>query len=625
MRDEKIDSHRDIKSKNLSKRTGVVYLLALIFSVLPFRVTWAEDLLKGGEYSFDASIGYNYANVDGYRGKVGEYEYLHSSVEGSFDFQGNAQRQYLDLWGNYKNKNDQQYLFDLDVSRIFQSETTYSRFIHYLDNDPLTNQDFYTDFEQGTNHSIIVQNIKSENTFRIPFIPNLKLNADFRQLNRRGHKQTTTVSHCTECHVTSKGKRVNQTTEYADLGAELTIKGVTFNYDYKQKSFHDSGDAPVAYYSSEGGDFPIRGFQEYSRVPDSKTSVNRFRGNAALPFRSSLHFDYQVGETRNRDTDYERDFTSTAVQFSTASLKYVTFNFNYHDLDVDNNVPDAMEKDITRRSVSFKTKPWKKNYLRGSYRWEDIDRRNASPRTTRREYYWVSFLNRAYRKIDFTARYTHERTDDPFLNEEWGLFRSEKTSVPTRTDTVRAAVNWNLRGNCSLSSTILYEGAQSNRYDIDEDRLEMIFSIWFAPRENLIITGYYSYIDAKIDALTEYKTYHGWWQSDFSFDDKTSYDATTNCFNLMLNYRFHRNIALTSNVIYADSRSDFDADVYRVNVGDYSKLRIERISFALGLDYFYTPQLSFYTKYNYRDYNDKEVNSLDGQLNYFSVGMNYTF
>ena len=73
---------------NVSKRTGVVYLMALIVCVLPCRVTWAEDLLKGGEYSFDASIGYNYANVDGYRGKVGEYEYLHSSVEGSFDLQG---------------------------------------------------------------------------------------------------------------------------------------------------------------------------------------------------------------------------------------------------------------------------------------------------------------------------------------------------------------------------------------------------------------------------------------------------------------------------------------------------------------------------------------------------------
>ena len=131
----------------------------------------------------------------------------------------------------------------------------------------------------------------------------------------------------------------------------------------------------------------------------------------------------------------------------------------------------------------------------------------------------------------------------------------------------------------------------------------MIFSIWYAPRENLIITGYYSYIDAKIDSPTEYKTYHGWWQSDFSFDDKTSYDSTTNCFNLMVNYRFSRNIALTGNLIYADSRSDFDQDVYRVNVGDFSKLKIERISFALGFDYFYIPPVSFYTDYNYRDYN----------------------
>ena len=243
-----------------------------------------------------------------------------------------------------------------------------------------------------------------------------------------------------------------------DLGAEIAIKFLTFNYDYKEKSFHDSGNAPVAYYGSEGGDFSVREFQEYSTVPDSKASVNRFRGNPALPFRSSLSFDYQVGENHNRDTDYERDFTSTAVQFSTASLKYVTFNFNYHDLDVDNNVSDALEKDITRRSVSFKTKPWKKNFLRGSYRWEDIDRRNGTPSSTRKEYYWISFLNRAYRKFDFTARYTHERTDDPFVNEEWGLFRSEQTSVPTRTDAVRGTANWNPGGNCSLSSTILYRG-----------------------------------------------------------------------------------------------------------------------------------------------------------------------
>lgn len=609
----------------MGKRTGITYFLTIVLCILPYGVALAEDTLQKGEYSFDASIGYNYADVDGYRGKVGEYEYLHSSVEGSFNFEGTMEKQYLDLWGKYKNKNDQEYLINFDASRIFQSETSYDRFIHYLDNDPLVNQDFYTTFDQASNHSIIIEDLNSENIIRIPFIPNVKLKADFRQLNRRGHRQATTVSHCTECHVTSKGQRVNQTTEYADLGAEVKIKGLTLNYDYLERSFNESGNAPMAYYGSEGNDFPVRGFQEYSTVPDSRTSVNRFQANAALPFRSSVSFDYQDGENRNRETHYERDFTSIAAQFSTASLKYVTFNFNYHDLDFDNNVPNALEKDITRRSVSFKAKPWKKNFLRGSYRWEDIDRRHATPSSTRREYFWVSLLNRAYRRLDIAARYTHERTDDPLVNEEWGLFRSEKTSLPTRTDGVRISTHWTPRGNCALSSTVLYENAQSNRYDIDEDRLEMIFSIWFAPRENLIITGYYSYIDAEIDAPTEYKTYHGWWQSDFSFDDDTSYDAKTNCFNLMLNYRFNENIAFTGNVIYADSRSDFDSDVYRVNVGDFSNLTIERINAALGIDYFYNPRLSFYTKYNFRDYNDKEVSALDGELHYVSFGFNYIF
>ena len=345
MKDRKSVLLGTIGRQNLSKRTGITYFLTIILFTLPCRVGWAEDTLKKGDYSFDASIGYNYADVDGHRGKIGEYEYLHSSVEGSFNLEGNLERQYLDLWGNYKNKNDQKYLINFDSGRIFQSETSFDRFIHYLDNDPLINQDFNTIFDQGINHSIIIEDINSENIIRIPFIPNVKLKADFRQLNRRGHKQATTVSHCTECHVTSKGQRVNQTTEYVELGAEVTIKGLTLNYDYLERSFNESGNAPLAYYGSEGGDFPVRGFQEYSAVSDSRASVNRFQANATLPFHSSASFDYQVGENRNRETHYERDFTSIAAQFSTASLKYVTFNFNYHDLDFDNNVPNSLEKD----------------------------------------------------------------------------------------------------------------------------------------------------------------------------------------------------------------------------------------------------------------------------------------
>ena len=90
-------------------------------------------------------------------------------------------------------------------------------------------------------------------------------------------------------------------------------------------------------------------------------------------------------------------------------------------------------------------------------------------------------------------------------------------------------------------------------------------------------------------------------------------------------YKPEETVVLEDDYLPDEHDSDFDSDIYGVNVGEFSKLKIERISFALGLDYFYTPRLSFYTKYNYRDYNDKEVNSLDGQLNYFSIRMNYTF
>jgi hypothetical protein len=60
-------------------------------------------------------------------------------------------------------------------------------------------------------------------------------------------------------------------------------------------------------------------------------------------------------------------------------------------------------------------------------------------------------------------------------------------------------------------------------------------------------------------------------------------------------------------------------------VGEFSDLNVERVDASIGLDYIYKPYLSFYAKYNYRDYNDREVNELDGTAHLISFGMNYTF
>jgi len=110
-------------------KTGFIFsfLLAIItfISFPSYDEGRAEGLLEEGDYSFDASIGYHYADVNGYRGKVGEYEVLDPGMEGSFTFGASLPGKYFDLWGEIKDEDDQRYMMGLDVNRLFQSERTF--------------------------------------------------------------------------------------------------------------------------------------------------------------------------------------------------------------------------------------------------------------------------------------------------------------------------------------------------------------------------------------------------------------------------------------------------------------------------------------------------------------------
>jgi hypothetical protein len=602
-----------------------VFILAAATNLFSYKINWAEELLKEVDFSFDAGIGYHYADIDGYRGKVGEYEVLDPGMEGNFALKANTRRSYLDLEGVIKDKNDQNYMMGFDINRIFQTEASYSRFKHYLDHDPLSNQDFVTDFDAGNNNSIIVEEFNSENTFRVPFIPNLKIKADFRQYNKRGHRQATTVGKCTQCHVTSENRRTDQTTEDIDIGTEMKVGFLTFNYRHLQRSFSEGGSTPIAYYGYGASSFPVKGFDRYNDIPKSRTHINNFKVKADLPLQSDFYFTYEMGKNNNRETRNERKFESFVFRLTTAVLKFITFNFSYYDHDRDSNAPDSMDKHVRRSDISFVTRPWKRNFLRGSYRWEDIDRRNADQESTFKKVFKLSLFSRPHRKIDFNLRYRNETVDDPFLAEEWNLFRFTQTSVPTRSNEVQLSLNWNPKGNLSFSSTVSYEEAESHSYDIDEERVECRFSVWFAPRDDLILTGSYSLIDTDIDTRTAYKTYHRENLLAFLYDNGIPYDDTSNCYNFTINYRFSRKVALISNFTYIDSRSDFDSLVYGVNIGKFSDLHIERWDASVGLDYLYKPYLSLYTRYNYRDYNDREINELDGKAHLVSVGCKYVF
>ena len=185
----------------------------ILINLLLFGSALAKESTEEIDYHFDGWFGYHYADVDGSREKVGEYEVLDPGIEQYFNLEAHTRGRYFDLAGETMDKDDQLYILDFDRERLFQTVTTYSRFKHYLDHDRLSNQDDYTDFDAGKSNSIIREEIKSENKFFIPFLPGLKLTADYRQLNKRGHRQATTVSKCSSCHVTSRNRRINQTTK----------------------------------------------------------------------------------------------------------------------------------------------------------------------------------------------------------------------------------------------------------------------------------------------------------------------------------------------------------------------------------------------------------------------------
>jgi hypothetical protein len=575
-------------------------------------------------YSFDAIAGYHHANPNGCRGTVGEYEVLDPGLEAEFRLRGRQPSEF-DLAGTLKDKDDQLYLFDYSYKRIFQTETTYARFKHYLDHDLLNNQDYVTDFDAGQSNAVIREEFISKNALHVPALPGLKITADYREQDRRGHQQATTVSKCTQCHVTSRNRRINQTTRDIRVGTELSIGHLTLNYSHLQRAYTEGGRAPSALYSTEASSFPVRGVAPYSAVADARTYLNQIKAQTILPLRSALYLDYARGENLNRETRREREFKTFAMRLSSAFFKYVTLSADHADYDMDKTSADAAERDVRRSGFSFRTMSWKKTSLRGSYRWEDIDRRNSVEESTLRKILTLALVSRPHRSLSLNMRYQNELIDDPFVAESWETFRSVQTSLPTRSDEVQLAGTWNFGSRLSLSSAIRYEESESSRYAVDEERLEMTWSIWFAASSDLILTGSYSLIDADISTRALYKTYHRARLSNFLLDSSVPYEDASHCYNLNVNYRFSHRVALAAGCTYVDSRADFDSSINRNNVGQYSDESIDRLDAFIGLNFLYRPSLSLYTRYNYRDYDDRENSGLDGEAHILSCGVQYSF
>ncbi len=576
-------------------------------------------------YSGSILSGYHHYTVDDSRVKLGEYEVLDSGFETYFTADAKRSNTKFHVSGEILDEDDQTYLFSFDIGRLVHSNISYNRFRHNLDHDPMVNQDTVFDYSPGDTAGLTIEELRAENSFRIPGVDFLKIHADFRSYAKRGHRQATTVSKCNQCHVSSKNKRINTRTRDTALGLEAVYGPATIHYEYTRRSFHEDGSPPRINYGEGSSLFLVTGYADYSRVPDSTTDIHTLTFRTRLPLTTELYASYQFGERKNKDTRNSIEFDSISARLSKYFARYLSCDLFYYSYSMDNDVPDGYEVDRERGGFDINLHLFKKTGIKGTFIWEDIDRDQFTERSSDKKVYRLTLNNRLLTNLRLHARLEKIKIDDPFISMDPNYPRLVLTSQPEDENTAYISFNWSVRHNLSLNGSARCTSRENSRFDVDEDRCEISLGIWAAPFERFTFSATYSFIETDIDTTVVFKTYHDRDLSSYILYDEIPYNDRSHSWFITASYQISPRISLSGDFSYILSDADYDVELDGRNIGQDTDISISRIESSIGLTYLFSRRISFYTSYMYREYDDHEQEWLAGSLHYFGVGVGWSF
>ncbi len=585
----------------------------------------AKSTLQNVNVSAAVSGGYHFYNTDGNRSKVGEYDVLQSGAESLFDLQASNGRNYIDMTGRMLDDNDQSYNLNLDLNRYLRSDFSYIRFQHYLEHDQLKNQDFTRDYDTGESNKLIISELKANNTLLLPSLPFVKFNFDMRSYQKLGHRQATTVGKCSECHVTSRNKRVNSSINDIAPGMEMSLGPATISYNHLMRSFTEHGAAPMAEYGNGASFFQVRGRAPYSLVPDSRLNVDTVNVRSALPWDSTVYATVQHGKRENLETHTNATFNSIATRLSKYFSKYLACDVYYNKYSLENKSHEGIDLDTKRGGFDLNMHPIRNSGLTCSYQWQDIDRDNSDPNTTRKNTWRITWNQRLFKKLRYNLKYEKIRVHEPLVMKDQTIPGLVQTSLPKKEDTYTASMTWSMLYNLTLNTNLRYAKLKNSRYDSDEGQWEYGLNLWYVPTERLTLTGGYTIAKNNVNSFGTLKTYHlNGAEGLFEYDD-IPYDSRSQTWSLSAAYRLTAQINLTGDAAYISSAADFDKHVNGRNIGNFSDLSIGQVQTSVGIVYAYNKHLTLHSRFMYREYNDYDQNYFDGHFNMLSVGASWSF
>lgn len=432
--------------------------------------------LSGGSFFF----GTRAVDNDAWAGRVSEYEVNKSGFRPVF---GSNQWYSQGSWFfdfSAENRGDsraQTYSLDADLNRRVRIRSSLDRFLHRLDNDPLSN----LDAAKGT---VIVRH--DDNAPNRAFVPGrnelntevsgyltswLSWRASHRFLQIHGETQTRALSKCANCHATAESTRIDQ--KMHDVSAGLTAKlgrRIAVHYDYSSRQFKEHGQRPTntydvaqhpqtlsrAFFNRVQFDGTTNGEMAYAYVPGFRKDTHDVKFTADLPAESRLVAQLIHASLLNTHVNTNLDVTAWSARYTLPLGERATLKAQFRRTDMDSDdvliqleepanptgVPQAGQTyaqaypafgsaDFTRLSSinrqditasgELGLRLARLTTLRGGYQFRSIRRDHFDVERTDRNRLYFLFNTRKAKTWNARVRYTFDDIDEPFLHEKAAL------------------------------------------------------------------------------------------------------------------------------------------------------------------------------------------------------------
>jgi len=259
----------------MKTRLPIAFLAAVLLAapLLAQGVTGSVEIAGRGTSTNDnTNLAAEYLDVD-------SGAELRAAIQAGFD------KLFIELITDARSSENQVTSLTFDINRLVRSHTTFTRLPHRLVHDPLDSLrgsvtdvkvTWSTDLEPDASYAIRYDELTNRTDIQIPALPWLTVSTDYREQWREGHKQSLNVSHCSTCHVESKGREVDEHTREAGVSARASAGGWSLVGTVASRDFRERGASPTRLY--ELAEHPAQ------RKPLFNDRIQYDARNGALPY-----------------------------------------------------------------------------------------------------------------------------------------------------------------------------------------------------------------------------------------------------------------------------------------------------------------------------------------------------